>query len=39
MLGMGFQPQWRRDDIPWMPKGRYAIMGGYMPKRAVSAST
>ena len=32
MLGMGFQPKWRREDIPWMPKGRYAIMGGYMPK-------
>ena len=24
--GMGFQPQWRREDIPWMPKGRYEIM-------------
>ena len=33
MLGMGFQPKWRREDIPWMPKGRYAIMGSYMPKR------
>jgi glutamate--cysteine ligase len=33
MLGMGFQPKWRRDEIPWMPKGRYAIMGAYMPKR------
>ena len=32
-LGMGFVPQWRRDEIPWMPKGRYAIMGSYMPKR------
>ena len=32
MLGMGFQPKWRREDIPWMPKGRYAIMGAYMPK-------
>ena len=32
MLGMGFQPKWRREDIPWMPKGRYEIMGGYMPK-------
>ncbi|HFA59748.1 MAG TPA: glutamate--cysteine ligase, partial [Rhodospirillales bacterium] len=26
MLGMGFQPKWRREEIPWMPKGRYAIM-------------
>jgi glutamate--cysteine ligase len=32
MLGMGFQPKWRRADIPWMPKGRYEIMGSYMPK-------
>ena len=30
-LGMGFQPKWRREDIPWMPKGRYAIMRRYMP--------
>src|SRR3546814_151835 len=33
MIGLGFQPKWRREDIPWMPKGRYEIMGGYMPKR------
>ncbi|HEX6015142.1 MAG TPA: glutamate-cysteine ligase family protein, partial [Geminicoccaceae bacterium] len=33
MLGMGFQPKWRREDIHWMPKGRYRIMGDYMPKR------
>lgn len=31
-LGMGFQPKWSRDDIPWMPKGRYKIMREYMPK-------
>lgn len=31
-LGMGFQPKWRRDEMPWMPKGRYAIMRDYMPK-------
>ena len=31
-LGMGFQPKWTRDDIPWMPKGRYKIMRDYMPK-------
>jgi glutamate--cysteine ligase len=30
-LGLGFNPKWRRDDIPWMPKGRYAIMRRYMP--------
>ncbi|KAH0862377.1 hypothetical protein HID58_079588 [Brassica napus] len=31
-LGMGFQPKWRREDIPMMPKGRYDIMRNYMPK-------
>ena len=31
-LGMGFQPKWRREDMPWMPKGRYQIMRDYMPK-------
>ena len=32
-LGMGFQPKWRREDMPWMPKGRYTIMRAYMPTR------
>jgi len=32
-LGAGFQPKWDRQDIPWMPKGRYRIMRDYMPKR------
>lgn len=31
-LGMGFQPKWKRSDMPWMPKGRYSIMRAYMPK-------
>ncbi len=31
-FGMGFQPKWRRDQMPWMPKGRYRIMRDYMPK-------
>jgi len=36
-LGIGFStlghaPIWRRDQIPVMPKGRYAIMRAYMPK-------
>ncbi|MDR3435939.1 glutamate--cysteine ligase [Telmatospirillum sp.] len=30
-LGLGFNPKWRREDVPWMPKGRYAIMRRYMP--------
>src|SRR5260221_3772005 len=33
LMGMGFQPKWARADIPWMPKGRYKIMGEYMPKK------
>ena len=32
-LGLGFQPKWRRAEIPVMPKGRYDIMRAYMPKR------
>jgi len=31
-LGLGFQPKWRLEDIPWMPKGRYAVMRRYMPQ-------
>ena len=30
-FGLGFQPLWRRADIPVMPKGRYDIMRAYMP--------
>ena len=32
MLGFGFAPSWSLDDVPVMPKGRYAIMKRYMPK-------
>jgi glutamate--cysteine ligase len=28
---LGFHPLARRDAMPWMPKGRYAIMRRYMP--------
>jgi glutamate--cysteine ligase len=28
---LGFHPTARRDAMPWMPKGRYAIMRRYMP--------
>ncbi len=31
-FGMGFQPKWPREEMPWMPKGRYKIMREYMPK-------
>jgi glutamate--cysteine ligase len=32
-LGTGFNPKWRREDIHWMPKGRYKIMREYMPRK------
>jgi len=31
-LGLGFHPTARRDEIPWMPKGRYRIMREHMPR-------
>ena len=31
-LGLGMTPNWSRADIPMMPKNRYKIMTGYMPK-------
>ena len=31
-LGLGFRPRDRREDVPWMPKGRYRIMRDYMPR-------
>ena len=30
---IGFHPVARREDMPWMPKSRYAIMRRYMPTR------
>ena len=32
VLGFGFAPNWRLDEVPVMPKGRYKIMRDYMPK-------
>ncbi|MBK8907857.1 MAG: glutamate--cysteine ligase [Rhodospirillales bacterium] len=32
-LGLGYQPKWPLAAMPWMPKGRYAIMRRYMPTR------
>src|SRR5579862_9500393 len=32
VLGLGFAPSWSLDEVPVMPKGRYAIMKRYMPK-------
>src|SRR6266704_521105 len=31
-LGLGMTPNWSRNEIPVMPKGRYRIMTAYMPK-------
>jgi glutamate--cysteine ligase len=31
-LGLGIQPVSRLEDIEWVPKKRYRIMGPYMPK-------
>ncbi len=31
-IGLGYRPDGRTEDMPWMPKGRYKIMGDYMPK-------
>ncbi len=33
LIGLGFQPMWAREDIPWMPKARYRIMRAYMPTK------
>lgn len=32
-LGIGYQPKWPIEDMPWMPKARYKIMSDYMPKK------
>ncbi len=31
-IPLGFHPTATREQMPWMPKGRYAIMRRYMPK-------
>lgn len=30
-LGIGFDPKWKLEDIPIMPKDRYRLMRSYMP--------
>lgn len=32
-LGLGFHPFARQEDLPWVPKLRYAIMREYLPTR------
>ena len=29
-IGLGAAPEWRHDEMPMMPKGRYRLMTGYM---------
>lgn len=36
-LGVGFRPFGALQDVPWMPKGRYAIMRKYLPTRGALA--
>lgn len=33
MVPLGTDPFWEKDDIPWMPKGRYQLMRKYMPTK------
>lgn len=32
-VGLGCDPASKRDDLPWMPKGRYRIMRDYMSQK------
>jgi glutamate--cysteine ligase len=32
-IGIGFPPEWTREDMHWMPKARSRIMRAYMPKK------
>ena len=32
-LSLGFDPLWELNEVPWMPKTRYALMREYMPLR------
>lgn len=32
-LGIGAQPKWSFQKIPWMPKGRYRVMRDYLPAK------
>lgn len=34
ILAKGFHPDWTRDQIHWMPKERYKIMGPYMASKS-----
>ncbi|XKE44886.1 glutamate--cysteine ligase [Halomonas organivorans] len=34
-LALGFAPEWTRREMDWVPKSRYRIMRGYMPRVGV----
>jgi glutamate--cysteine ligase len=36
-LGLGFHPFAKREELPWVPKARYAIMREYLPTRGALA--
>ncbi|MDX2052989.1 MAG: glutamate-cysteine ligase family protein [Polyangiaceae bacterium] len=36
-LNTGFHPFARQDELPWVPKARYAIMKNYLPKQGSGA--
>lgn len=36
-IAAGFRPFGTLDDVPWMPKGRYAVMRAYLPTRGSMA--
>ncbi len=38
-IGLGAAPIWTHDDMPLMPKGRYALMDGYMRKVGESGTS
>jgi glutamate--cysteine ligase len=39
MVALGLTPFARIADIPWVPKGRYAVMRAYLPERGDLATT
>jgi len=33
LVGLGFDPKWTREEVPWMPRERHLIMRRYMPTK------
>jgi len=38
-IGLGAAPQWRHEEMPLMPKGRYKLMDSYMQKVGETGTT